>query len=670
MPLAMLALLLASVPALALSPQREWAEILDIPGRYKRGAAGMFTDAAGDVNADGVPDVMVGAWGASPGGKFGGLLQAGAISVYSGVDGSLIHEWTGPTQGAQLGRGLSRVDDVDGDGFDDVCGGAWAVSGGGGFNNGVVYIWSGATGLPIHTIWGPIDSGLFGRFIRDAGDVDADGIGDVIVGAYASSPNGLSGAGTAYVISGATGAIVHAFEGESTGDGLGRSVSSAGDVDGDGFCDVLVGAWWSSYSGTKAGSVYLFSGADGSQMRRIDGEAPGIRLGRGVSDAGDVNGDGIPDQIAGAYLANFTAPSAGSVYVFSGVDGSVLHRFDGQMARSDLGWFVDGPGDLDGDGLGDILGCAYRSTVNGKWAAGLVYLWSGATGAELFRFEGTEETGELGRSGCAAGDLDGDGTPDLILGESGRNRGYLLEAGGARVFASNLGFDGDGDGLSAVVEAYVGGDDADQDTDDDGLSDGLEALDWRPRLTLADSDGDGLTDGLESGVVSPLPDTDLSAGNFTPDADPSTVTDPLNPDTDGGTLVDGAEDLDGNGAVSYGETDPLDSADDLFIFTVSPLIPGQDATLSFSLARPGSSVHAVWSFSLGKSWINMLGLHLGLQRPLKEAAVLVVDSAGNASVTKMVRPDAPVGLTLYFQGVELDSAGRVRLTAPFSGTVQ
>jgi len=147
---------------------------------------------------------MVGAWGASP---HPSLRKAGVISVYSGADGSLIHEWAGPSAWAQLGRGLCYVDDVDGDGFADVSGGAWGASGGGGFQNGVVYIWSGATGLPIHTIWGPIDSGLFGRFMRNAGDVDADGIGDIIVGAYASSPNGLAGAGTAYVISGASGAI-------------------------------------------------------------------------------------------------------------------------------------------------------------------------------------------------------------------------------------------------------------------------------------------------------------------------------------------------------------------------------------------------------------------------------------------------------------------------------
>jgi len=129
--------------------------------------------------------------------------------------------------------------------------------------------------------------------------------------------------------------------------------------------------------------------------------------------------------------------------------------------------------------------------------------------------------------------------------------------------------DGDLDGLTDFEEDGQGLLPRDADSDDDGLDDGAEPFplgdtdgDGRINALDADSDDDGLPDGLESGIVTPGSDTDVSRGNFVPDADPLTTTDPTDADTDGGGAPDGAEDRDANGQIDTGETDPQNPADD------------------------------------------------------------------------------------------------------------
>jgi len=597
----------------------------------------MFTDDAGDVNADGVPDFLVGSWGASS----NGYKKNGAAAVYSGVDGSIIYEWTGVGNGANMGRAVCRVDDVNGDGHAEVAVGAWGTSSNGLNQNGVIHIYDGASGLAMHSIEGTFEEATFGRFLRNAGDVDSDGVKDIIAGAYHANPNGMVDAGAAYVISGLTGGIIWEKFGHAPGDGFGRSVSGVGDVDQDGFDDFMVGAWWTDHGNVDAGSAYLYSGKTGAEIHRYDGTSVFEGFGRGVSGGGDINADGIPDFIVGSYLADVGGlTDCGSVFVYSGADGHLLHRFNGENRNESLGWFVNGPADLNGDGHAEIFAGGYQADALGLNGSGRVYLWSGKTGASLERFLGHQVEGALGRSVSNVGDVDQDGIPDLIIGASNMHHGALISAGSVYVFVSGTGPDSDQDGLSDAVEALRGSDPADMDTDDDGVLDGEEASPWLGSPVLSDSDQDGILDGTERGVVTASVDTDLAI--FVPDADPSTNTYPAVADSDSGGLSDGAEDVNHNGMVDGVETDPRDPQDDFVssLTVVGPLVAGQACLLQVDGGVDSAITFFVCSLQgAGPTALSKYGVTLELSIPMLLLGSSVMDSSLSASLSV----DVPVG---------------------------
>ena len=648
--------------------------LYEFVGEQPNSRFGMFTDGAGDVNNDGVPDVLVGAWGASP----GGLPEAGAVFVYSGADGSKLHEWAGNAPDDQLGRAVCRVGDVDGDGFDDVAAGAWGADNFGLNEIGVIYVWSGATGAVIHEIWGVDEFARFGRYMRDTGDIDKDGVNDFISGAYHAQPGGMTSAGRASVFSGATGLPIWEFDGENPGDGMGRAVSGAGDVNGDGWLDLLVGAWLTDYGDTDAGSAYVFSGFDGTLLQRIDGTNHTDRFGRSVSDCGDVDGDTVPDLIVAAYLADVgQEQDAGSVYVISGATWNTIHQFDGESAFDTFGWFVDGPGDTDGDGVGDVLVAAYQSDPGGLSRAGTCYLYSGATGVELFRFTGVEADDELGRSVSAVDDMDGDGLIDLVLGADTTNRNGFPSVGSAYVYGSNTGLDSDADSLSDFAEGARGTGVMDTDSDDDGIIDGAECLPWLTDPLLVDSDGDGIQDGTELSVVSGDPGnpgmgidgTDPLV--FIPDADPLSSTDPLNVDTDNGTLEDGDEDCNFNGAVDVNETDPTNALDDLFPLSVTNLVPAQNATVEVTNAKPGAEIYPIYSIKgPGPSYISAYDFDLQLSKPFTVLPMMIVAPDGTASQAVPIPGNAPSGKSVWWQAVERVPPDKFRLSDPLLTSIQ
>jgi hypothetical protein len=134
---------------------------------------------------------------------------------------------------------------------------------------------------------------------------------------------------------------------------FGSSVSDAGDVNGDGVDDLIVGA--PGNGGFNPGNVQVFSGVDGSVLYNFDGDSGSDRFGVSVSGAGDVNGDGFDDLIVGAVLDNDNGFQSGSARVFSGSDGSVLYNLDGDSARDGFGGSVSGLGDVNGDGVADFI---------------------------------------------------------------------------------------------------------------------------------------------------------------------------------------------------------------------------------------------------------------------------------------------------------------------------
>jgi len=196
----------------------------------------------------------------------------------------------------------------------------------------------------------------------------------------------MNDAGSAYVYSGLDGSILYQWEGAAGGDSFGKSVSGAGDVNGDGFADLIVGANGEDPAGfLKSGSAYVYSGVDGSILYQWAGEVPGDQFGYAVSGAGDVNGDGIADLIVGALNADPGGRAgAGSVYVYSGADGSVLFRFNGERQQEQFGISVAGAGDVNGDGFDDlVLGTRPPNRSGPGPGAGAAYVRSGGMNGPL-----------------------------------------------------------------------------------------------------------------------------------------------------------------------------------------------------------------------------------------------------------------------------------------------
>ena len=314
---------------------------------------------------------------------------------------------------------------------------------------------------------GVADRDRSGRAVSNAGDINGDGIDDVIVGANEANPND-SNAGSSYVVFGRSavgfastvnlstlnGSNGFRLDGAAAGDSAGQSVSNAGDVNGDGIDDLIIGASGTDSSGSNAGSSYVVFGRsaagfasvinlstlNGSDGFRLDGAAAGNLSGSAVSAAGDLNGDGIDDLIIGAFNAGNGSGSSylvfgrsaggfASIINLSTLDGSTGFRLDGVSAQDRSGFAVSAAGDINGDGIDDLIIGAYFADPNGLSNAGSSYVVFGSTGFVAsavnlstldgntgFRLDGIAQSDFSGRAVSAAGDINGDGIDDLIVG--------------------------------------------------------------------------------------------------------------------------------------------------------------------------------------------------------------------------------------------------------------
>jgi Ca2+-binding RTX toxin-like protein len=308
-----------------------------------------------------------------------------------------------------------------------------------------------------------------GCSVSDAGDINGDGLDDLIVGAAYADPNG-SYSGASYVVFGKSSGFASSvnlstldgtngfrLDGVAPGDHTGLSVSGAGDVNGDGFYDLIVGAPNANPVGvtyTPAGASYVVFGKgsgfaasidlstlDGMNGFRLAGVAVQDFAGQSVSDAGDVNGDGIDDVIVGAHGADPNGTSSGASYVIFGMasdfaasvdlsslDGTNGFRINGAAADDWSGFSVSGAGDVNGDGFDDLLVGAARADPNGS-ASGASYVVFGKSsgiagsinlsaldGTNGFRLEGVAAFDSSGLSVSGAGDVNGDGFDDVIVG--------------------------------------------------------------------------------------------------------------------------------------------------------------------------------------------------------------------------------------------------------------
>jgi len=328
-------------------------------------------------------------------------------------------------RGDQLGEGyawgISELADIDGDGSGEVISGAPFHTDAGGTFAGHTDVRSARTGDIIYSFFG--EPGEYhGYAMADAGDLNGDRVHDIVIGAPGAAltcgANPLPG--RAYVYSGADGSTLLTLDGEAAGDQYGGAVGTAGDVNRDGRDDLLVGAPCFDGVGADSGKAYVVSGRTGRVLRTYAGLAAGDHFGIGIAPAGQVDRDGRLDHIVGA--SDGGSGDRGAAYVFSGLTGHQLLGLTGDADTVDFGWFfVAGLGDVNEDKRGDLYVGDFNGGPNGD-GRGLAFVFSGKTGEVLHRFAG-DAPGDGAGPGRYAGDVDGDGRNDVAVGF------YLSSAG-------------------------------------------------------------------------------------------------------------------------------------------------------------------------------------------------------------------------------------------------
>ena len=535
--------------------------------------AGYSVSSAGDVNGDGFDDVIIGANKADAGayysgesyvvfGKAGGFVSALDLSLLNGTNGFRIG---GVDADDRFGESVSSAGDVNGDGFDDLIVGAYKGDAGA-YNTGESYVvfgkpggftsildlasLDGSTGFRLDGIDADDESGFS---VSGAGDVNGDGFDDLIVGAdFADAGTANTEEGETYVVFGKSGGFASALNlsslnssngfrlnGIDADDGSGISVSDAGDVNGDGIDDVIIGAWKADADASYAreGESYVVFGKSGNITSaldlsslnggngfRIDGFDANDRSGWSVSGAGDINGDGFDDVIVGAFRGGSGAGESYVVFGKSGnftsaialslLDGANGFRLEGTVPNDPSGVAVSSAGDVNGDGFDDLIIGAYLADAGtnhsgesyvlfGKSGGFAATLNLGAlNGSNGFRLDGIDADDFSGYSVSGAGDVNGDGFDDLIIGAHHGDAGAVNSGESYVVFGGNF---------TGGVETQIGTDASDTLNANQGAGAIDVLIGARGNDTLISDGGPDVLRGGEGDDFLAVPDVDFGS---------------------------------------------------------------------------------------------------------------------------------------------------------------
>ncbi len=426
---------------------------------------GMDVASAGDVNGDGYSDIIVGATLFDH-----GQTDEGSVFLYhgqaSGISIAAFMTMEVNQTGAIFGSAVAGVGDVNGDGFSDIAVGA-PLYDNGQSNEGAAFIYYGAANgpnaVPATILEGNQASAYFGYSVNSAGDVNGDGFGDIIIGAH-SYDNGETDEGAAFVYLGSVSGIqpssLVTIERNQSNAAFGFSVACAGDVNGDGYSDVIVGAQDFDFSQNQEGGAFIYHGGPNGignlpAWSKYGGQANAF-FGISVASAGDVDGDGFSDVIVGAPNYDFGEVDEGAAFVYYGSSGGILangwDRIEENQPNGGLGNSVSSAGDVNGDGFGDVLvGASQFSLAQpGEGAAMIYYGFSNGISSNRDLVRSNQANASMGSSVASAGDVNGDGFSDIIVGVQNYDNPQIAEGAAFIYHGSPIGI---GSAANIVVES-------------------------------------------------------------------------------------------------------------------------------------------------------------------------------------------------------------------------